>query len=282
MLAAFARGARMLHTGELLGHASGGAPGASHLRTAQRAAHFLRSTMWEPARQRLRRRYRGGDVAIDGYAEDYAFAIFGLLELFQADGDAEWLEWAMTLQNRMDDLFWDADAGGWFSTTGEDESVLLRLREDYDGAEPSATSVAALNVLTLSHLGADERYAPRVEQVFAAGGRLAETGRAVPMLAAAYSTKLAGRRQVVLVGTPDSDDVRALHRVVHGAYRPFTIVVPVAPGGAQERLGQLLPWIAGMSMRDGVATAYVCRDFACSQPTTNPAVLRDQLDGVLQ
>ena len=97
---------------------TGGAAG--HLAVAQRAARFLRDAMWDADRQVLRRRYADGEAAIDGYAEDYAFAIFGLLELFQADGDPGWLDWAGVLQLRQDALFWDAADGGWFSTTGAD------------------------------------------------------------------------------------------------------------------------------------------------------------------
>ena len=88
------------------------------------------------------RRYRGGHVAIDAYAEDYAFLIYGLLELFQADADPAWVEWAMALQRRQDELFWDEAGAGWFSTTGQDPAVLLRMKEDYDGAEPTASSVS--------------------------------------------------------------------------------------------------------------------------------------------
>ena len=84
-----------------------------------------------------------------GYAEDYACLIFGLLELFQADGDPSWLEWALALQARLDEMFWDPIGGGWYSTTGNDPSVLLRLKEEYDGAEPAASSVAVLNLLTM-------------------------------------------------------------------------------------------------------------------------------------
>ena len=92
---------------------------------------------------------------LPGYAEDYAYLASGLLELFQATGDPAWLEWAITLHGRLDDLFADPVEGGWFSTTGEDASVLLRLKEQYDGAEPAATSVAALNLLALAHLTGD-------------------------------------------------------------------------------------------------------------------------------
>ncbi len=81
-----------------------------------------------------------------------ACLIFGVLELFQASGDPGWLAWARDLQARQDELFWDSGSGGWFSTTGYDPSVLVRMKEDYDGAEPAPTSVSAMNLLTLAHL----------------------------------------------------------------------------------------------------------------------------------
>ena len=113
----------------------------------------MRSKLWNPASGVLLRRYRKGEAGVDGYAEDYAYLIFGLLELFQADGDPQWLEWALAMQDRQNALFWDPIDGGWFSTTGQDASVLLRLKEDYDGAEPAASSIGVLNLLTLAHLG---------------------------------------------------------------------------------------------------------------------------------
>ena len=148
MIAAFARMARVLRG---LG-ADGRAAGEPYLEAARRAAAFIRERMWNAASGTLLRRYRDGHAEIDGYAEDYAYLIFGLLELFQADADPAWLEWAIALQRRQDELFWDEADGGWFSTTGRDPSVLLRMKEDYDGAEPTASSVSVLNLLVLSHL----------------------------------------------------------------------------------------------------------------------------------
>jgi uncharacterized protein YyaL (SSP411 family) len=140
MIAAFARAARVLDDG------------ARFLDDARHAAEFVRSKLWNPATVCCCARYRKGEAGVDGYAEDYAYLVFGLLELFQADGDPLWLEWALALQERQDALFWDPIEGGWFSTTGKDASVLLRLKEDYDGAEPAASSIGVLNLLTLAHL----------------------------------------------------------------------------------------------------------------------------------
>ena len=126
-----------------------------HLESARRAASFVRATMWRDASRTLYppvpRRRRGHR----GYAEDYACLVWGLLELFQADGDPAWLEWALELQRRQDELFWDDGAGGWYSTTGADPSVIVRMKDDYDGAEPSATSVSVANLIVLAHLTGD-------------------------------------------------------------------------------------------------------------------------------
>ena len=100
----------------------------------------------------LLRRYRDGEAAIPGFLDDYAFLIQGVLDLYEADFDIAHLQWALELQTKMDTLFWDAEHGGYFSTTGKDAAILLRMKEDYDGEEPSPNSTAALNLLRLAQL----------------------------------------------------------------------------------------------------------------------------------
>jgi uncharacterized protein YyaL (SSP411 family) len=265
MIAAFARAARVLE-------------GQERFRDdARRAARFLRTHLWNDAEAILLRRYRSGDAGVEGYAEDYAYLVFGLLELFQADGDPQWLEWALILQARQDELFWDAVAGGWFSTTGRDPSVLLRLKEDYDGAEPAASSVGVLNLLMLSHLTAEPAMTQKIDQTLSAfASRAAQMGRAIPMMMAALSAYHAGLPQIVIVGEHAADDTSALARAVHRQYVPSAVVVPVRPQW-QERLARILPWIAAMRAVEGRATAYVCRDFTCQAPTTSPTELAAQL-----
>jgi len=237
---------------------------------ATRAAAFIRDRMWNPATRRLLRRYRQGDAAIDAYAEDYAFLIFGLIELFQASGDAGWLTWARALQARQDELFWDAAGGGYFSTTGEDPTVLLRMKEDYDGAEPSPSSVSALNLLALAHLTGEASYSARAEEAIASfGARLVQLGRAVPLMATALSTMLAGGEQIVVVGRRGAADTTALWQAAHRTFRPFAVSVMVDPT-QQEAIAAHMPWVAAMKMIDGRATAYVCRNFACAAPFTDP------------
>jgi uncharacterized protein YyaL (SSP411 family) len=225
--------------------------------------------MWNADTQILMRRYRAGDTAIEGFAEDYAFLIWGLLELFQSSGDAAWLSWARQLQRRQDELFWDDVDGGWFSTTGNDPSVLLRAKEDHDGAEPSPTSVSALSLLTLAQLTGEPEYSKRATQAIESfAGRLVEQGRAVPLMAAALSTALSGGEQIVIVGSRATNDTAALWRAVQRRYRPFAVAL-VADPGVQRELGSQMPWVASMTQHEGRATAYVCRNFVCSQPTTS-------------
>ena len=263
MIAAFARGARVLGSD-------------AHLTVARRAAAFIKSRMWDPQAERLLRRYRDGDAAIDAYAEDYAYLIFGLLELFQADANVEWLEWAIVLQRRQDALFWDDADGAWFSTTGQDASVLLRMKEDYDGAEPTASSVSAMNLIVLSHLVEDVHWSERADRTLKYfGERLQQIGRAVPMMAAALSARTAGVQQIVIVGDV-VDRADALERTIAGTYLPFAIVLSVV-GERQRALAGRLPFIAAMRSIDGAPAVYVCRDFACRQPVTTMEALSAEL-----
>jgi uncharacterized protein YyaL (SSP411 family) len=265
MIAAFARAARTLD----------GAGG--YLQDAQSAARFVREQLWQPSTQTLLRRYRDGSAGVEAYAEDYAYLVWGLLELFQADGNADWLEWAITLRSRQDELFWDPIDGGWFSTTGKDESVLLRLKEDYDGAEPAAGSVSVMNLLALSHLGTGN-FSDEIETTLDTfAPRLSQSGRAAPMMLAALSTYHAGTPQLVIVGDPSSHDTRRLYDVVRRRYLPTTVFVPLTIA-ARDRLSRLMPWTASMRAIDGRATAYLCRDFSCESPTTEAGELERMLD----
>jgi uncharacterized protein len=265
MIAAFARGARVLLA-------------RRHLERARRAAAFVLGRMWDGERDVLFRRYRDGEAAIDAYAEDYAFLVWGLLELFQADADPQWLRWALRLRERQDSLFWDEAAGGWFNTTGTDRSVLLRLKEDYDGAEPSAGSVSLLNLLVLAHLTGDPSMNERLERALrAVGGRLSQQPHAVPMGLAALSAYHAGLRQVVLVGDRNDPGYGEMLESIASVYMPFGVVVRVEPGVQQSELSRMLPFVGEMRRIDGQATAYVCRDFVCHEPTFDPTALVVQL-----
>jgi uncharacterized protein YyaL (SSP411 family) len=269
MIGAFARVARVLR----MLSAEGREAGRPYLEAAQKAAAFVRERMWASSSRTLQRRFRNGHAAIDAYAEDYAYLIFGLLELFQADSDPAWLQWIVDLQRRQDELFWDDINGGWFSTTGSDPSVLVRMKEDYDGAEPTASSVSVLNLLVLAHLVEDRAWTDRIERTLRLfAGRLEQIGRAVPMMAAALSTYHAGLQQIVIVGVAGRED---LERAIGTRYRPFAITLALDDN--QEAVARLAPWIGAMKPIENKATAFVCRNFACERPVTSPEALLQRL-----
>jgi uncharacterized protein YyaL (SSP411 family) len=280
-IAALARAACQAGLAETTGTARGGAL----LERARRAATFVRTHLWDEASGRLLRRYRAGEAGIEAYAEDYAALVFGLMALFEIDGDPEWLAWAVRLQAQQDARFWDEEAGGWFSTSGADPSVLLRQKEDYDGAEPSASSIAVLNLLRLSHVCAGATQSAAIETfpskiartlgLFAA--RTVQVPRAIPMMLAALSTYHAGVSQLVIVEGADPHDALLMLDVVGRAYAPAMVTVPVWRE-RRESLTQLLPWIAPMEPVNARATAYLCRNFTCDRPITSA----DELHATLQ
>ena len=272
MIAAFARAARVTPFDEVAS--------PSPVETAARAARFLRERLWDAERGVLLRRFRDGHADIDAYAEDYACVVWGLIELFQAGGDPVWLDWARQLQETQNRLFWDDDDGGWFSTTGDDPTVLLRLKEDYDGAEPSAGSVSVWNLVALAHLsGVDTAAAHRdqIERTLRRVPASAQLARVVPMMMAAASMYQAGVPQVIIVGARDAGGTAALHRVFTQCFLPGAVCVVVEPGAHQAAIAERLPWVAAMQGTDGLPTAYLCRDFACQAPVTDAEAFRAQL-----
>ncbi len=275
MIAAFARAARLAPLDE--------APSPDPLETAADAARFLRAQLWDAERGVLLRRFRDGRAGIDGYAEDYACVVWGLLELFQAGGDPAWLDWAKQLHAAQSRLFRDAADGGWFSTSGDDASVLLRLKEDYDGAEPSAASVTAWNLLGLMHLaGAEEAggYREQLEETLRRVPASPQLARVVPMMMAAASVSRAGVPQVILLGPRDAAATVALHRELAGCFLPGAVSLVVEPGAHQREIGARLPWVASMEMLDGRPTAYLCRDGACDEPVNDAEAFRAKLAGL--
>jgi hypothetical protein len=230
----------------------------------------------------LLRAWRDGPAAIDGFAEDYACVIAGLLDLHQATLDPQWLRFAEKLQATLDARFWDEAEGGYFSAPAGTE-LVLRLKDDYDGAEPTASSVALSNLVRLSVLAgepaATETAAPALAPYRARAVRTAEglrarwsgTPHALPVLLCGVADLLAEPAHVVLAGDPRDPAFTALASVVHAAppySAPLHLLTP-----------DCAAWAADMAPLGGRPTAYLCRDLACQAPVTEAAALRALLAG---
>jgi uncharacterized protein YyaL (SSP411 family) len=245
-----------------------------YVTAAIEAARFIESALYLPAEQRLYRRWREGNVAIEAFVDDYTFLIQGLLDLYQATFDTHWLLWAMELQAKQDELFWDRNSGGYFATTGADQSVLLRMREDYDGAEPSPNSIAALNLLRLSRFTGRAEWRERGEQTLRAfGTRLQTLAEAMPQMAVALDYALSKPMEIVVAGEPGAEDTEALLRVVRQRFLPHAVVLEADGGPHQQQLAKWLPFLSSIGRQNGRATAYVCENYACNLPVTSPEEL---------
>ena len=267
MISAYARGAQVL-----------GDP--RYLEIATHAAKFLRSNLYEEKSKLLYRNYREGRSDIQGFADDYSFVIQALLDLYQASFDVEWLKFATELQETQDRLFFDEKNGGYFSTSGKDESVFLRIKDDNDGAEPAASSVAALNLLRLSQIhddpaaaGADR--ARRTIDAF--GTTLSHFPSAMPQMLVALDYSLSKPRQIVIAGKKDAPETKALIKEVHRHFLPKTVVLLADGSEGQKYLGEKNEAIRAMSLLDGKPAAYVCENFTCKAPVTNPRQLAELL-----
>ena len=270
MIAAFARAARVLVD----------SPNRQRWHEAAvHAATAIRDKLWNAETDVLLRRYRDEESAIPGFCEDYACLIWGLLELVQATGDVQWLTWAKTLQARQTALFYDATDGGWFSTTGDDPTVLLRLKEDYDGAEPAAASVSTRNLMTLTHLTGDESYRAQTERTFERyGPQIGRVARVMPLMMSNLAMWHGLSTEIAIVGDRADERTLALEREVARRHLPFAVVLPIVPGEAQSALAAAMPWVAPMTAKGGAPTAYVCSGFACQAPTSSAEELGRQLD----
>jgi uncharacterized protein YyaL (SSP411 family) len=228
----------------------------------------------------LKRRYRQGKADIDGLLEDYAFVIQGLLDLYEASFDARLLSWAVRLQDTQDRLFLDARDGGYFSTRADAEHVLARAKEEYDGAEPAANSVAAMNLIRLSQLTERAEWRARAEGVFTAlSPRLSRSGVALPQLLAALDYAHSRPRQIVVAGARGAADTAAMLRLVHDRYIPNRILLLAEGGTAQRELQSTVPFVEGLAPLNGRATIYICENYVCRLPTADLAVAARLLDG---
>ena len=245
----------------------------AYLQAAEAAAAFLKNHLWIDGR--LRRSYREGAGAVAGFAADYAFVIQGLLDLYEAGGNAAWLEWAAELQAVQDRIFFDTEHGGYWQAEAGDPALLLRMKEETDGAEPSPGSVAALNALRLGAMLDDAALAARAETTFRAyAAPLRRTPLALSQMLVALDFARTPAAQVVLAGGFAA--TRPLRRELHAGYRPRKVVLFAESGGWLERQR---PFLQALRPVDGKPAAYLCEDAACQPPVTTPEALREALAG---
>ncbi|HEY1848686.1 MAG TPA: thioredoxin domain-containing protein [Opitutaceae bacterium] len=249
----------------------------TYLAAALKAADFVRSRLLDRPGP-PRRSWRRGAGSGPGFAEDCAFLVQAWLDLYDATFDVAWIERALALQKVLDEMFWDGESGGYFNSAAGASDVIVRLKEDYDGAEPAASSVAALNLFRLSQLLSDDSLRERGRRVIAAfRNRWEPTPHAMPQLLCAFESALEAPRHVVLSGDPDSAEFAVLAAVLRERLDHRRAVIALDAPGARKFFSERSPWLAAMGSSVPGPAAFVCEEFVCRSPATSAAGLRQAL-----
>ena len=259
MIAALAKAARVFDEPE-------------YTKAAERAAGFIQRKLRTPD-GRLLHRWRDGQADIPAYAEDHAFLIWGLLELYETTFEVEHLKTALTLNKDLLTHFRDDAAGGLFHTADDAEKLLVRQKKVYDGAIPSGNSVAALNFVRLARITGEadlEKKADGIGRAFS--DQVTRVPRGFTQLLVAVDFLVGPSYEVVIAGAPDREDTRTMLEALRSRYLPNKVVLL-----RTDDLARIAPFTKAQTPIDGKATAYVCRDFTCSAPTTDVTTMLEQL-----
>ena len=249
-----------------------------YIELAVNAATFLQENMWNIETKMLyRSAYTGKDgevhqldPPINGFVDDYAFLIRGLIDLYEATFEVKWLEWGVELQHRQDELFWDADLNGYFTSSGGDSSIVLRLKEDQDGAEPASNSVTSLNLLRLSVFLDNSDFKERARKTMIAFKEtLSRFPVALPEMTSALMTLHLTPMEIIITGDPaKSEEAKKLIEVVQSSLLPQKVLI-LADGNTDNILYKNLKLLTDISSHDP-GKAFVCKNYACSAPVSTP------------
>jgi uncharacterized protein YyaL (SSP411 family) len=259
MIAALARGAQVL-----------GEP--RYEEAAKKALRFITDRM-AGEDGRILHRYRDGEASIPANLDDYAFLVWGLIELYEATFDTRILALALRLNRDQLAHFWDEAAGGFFFTPDDGEELLLRQKDAYDGAVPSGNSVSMLNLLRLARMTGDadlEQKAARLGR--ALSGRVAQFPAGFTQFLCALSFALGPSHEVVLAGAPGSVELQTMVQALRHRFIPEKVVLVRREGAGSEEgqdLSELAPFLSAYRSGEAAALAYVCSNNACALPTSS-------------
>jgi uncharacterized protein YyaL (SSP411 family) len=265
MIAALAKGGRALDKPQ-------------YTAAAEKAADFILMNLSDK-NGRLLRRYRNGQAGVFAQLNDYAFMIWGLIELYENTYKPEYLQSAIHLNDQMLQYFWDGQNGGLYLTADDSETILARQKDVYDGAIPSGNSVALLNLLRLGRLTGNKNYPARAEEIvkaFSTDIKGYPAGHTQFMVGLNFALK--PNYEVVVVGNSQSKDTRNMLAALRKPFLPQTVVVFI-PTERREgsEIYRLAPFTRRMKAINNLPTAYVCQDFICKLPTNSVTQMQANL-----
>jgi hypothetical protein len=245
---------------------------STYTAAAERAADFVLTKLRKDD-GRLLHRWRAGKSGLAAHLDDYAFFVWGLIELYESGFEPGYLKNAMELNEIMLHQF-SAPGGGFYFTAEDAEILLVRPMDAFDNAIPSGNAVAMLNLLRLSALSGDARLAARAAGIPKGFAKdLNRAPSAFIWLLAAQQQAEADGAEVVLAGKPDSPEIQTMIDALNSSYHPEHVVLLAAP-----ELAAIAPYTSGYSAEDGQATAYVCRGGQCNLPVTSAKEMLKQIE----
>jgi uncharacterized protein YyaL (SSP411 family) len=236
---------------------------------ARRALGFILKAMRKPD-GRLLHRYRDGEASIQGNLDDYAFLIWGLIELYEATFEVEYLKTALDLNDKQIEHFWDDQEGGFYFSADDGEDLIVRQKQIYDGAIPSGNSVSMLNLLRLGRITANSELEKKAAQIGRSFSKMVKQyPSAYTQLMAALDFGLGPSYEVVIVGNPEVQDTKAMLQALRKEFLPNKVVLLRHTDREKADITSVAGFTKNQSSQDGKATVYVCLNYECKLPTVD-------------
>jgi uncharacterized protein YyaL (SSP411 family) len=216
----------------------------------------------------LYHRYIDGEVAVEGQLDDYAFMIWGLIELYEAGFDEKYLSAAINLDKILTDGFYDFDQGAYFMTSEKHENMIFRPKVNSDGAVPSGNSVQMMNLLRLAAFTGNPDYEEKAAKLIKSVAGLVNRhpGSFTNYLSALLYSE--NQSEVVIVGNKDNPDTENSVNLLRKTYLPFMTLIFVPEDDKKDGILKIAEFAKNYKQLDGKTTIYVCRNHACRKPVT--------------
>ncbi|CAG8515309.1 8973_t:CDS:10, partial [Acaulospora morrowiae] len=248
---------------------------------AEKAASFIKERMYDRDRNILLRSFREGPSDVEGFSDDYSFLVGGLLDLYQSTFNESYLEWAIELQEKQDQLFYDENGGGYFNVGENSKDILIRLKDAHDGAEPSANSIAVSNLIRLGNIVDNPDYNRRAEETLRFfAGRLSDAPYSMPVMVSNLVLYLKGVKQLIISGRKQDTNVQQFLDIIRSKFIPNILLLLANPEESSmlreknETIKSILD-----SESDGlIPSVHVCENFTCSKPISDVKELEDKLN----
>ena len=240
-----------------------------YIKQAENSAQFILKNLTDK-NGRLLKRYRNGKSGIDSHLDDYAFFIWGLLELYEATFNTIYLSEAIKLSEIMVSEFWDTENGAFFLGSNNSEKLIVRAKTGYDGAIPSGNSVAAMNFIKLNRITGETKWVEISDKIFMTFSKeISNTPSAFAHMLNAFLFESNEPKEVVVVGSGKDPETKLAIEKIKSIYIPSKVIIFKDIDDKSNKLTPLAKWTMTQESIDDKTTFYVCRDFACKIPTTD-------------